>query len=344
MNSLRIPLLFVTIGIGSLWEAFAIQPATATAGTNAAQAEWTLDMSKMSVPDAPVAGKVHGQDFRPDKVQFENGILTLRQGQEFFADLEFTIFLFLRGESIAGKTFRVSNNTEFGNPHVSVAWMPKEKFGAVPNTTTFMNKYAMTLEFGPLQSGAIRGKIYLCVPDESKSFVAGTFTIAERSKTQLTQGQPIVNPRSPRKIPSTPMEETAIDTGSPVLPKVESNAGLVASLVGLALYLFFTAGYWRVNSKAGLPGWGCLVPFYNLVLWMRCGGKPGWWAVWLFVPPISLVIYVIIAYEIARNFGKGVAFTVGLVFVPPIFAAILGYGKATYDPTLLRLRRRPARG
>lgn len=347
MMSLRAAILFGMIVAGGRLESMAYQSATATvdpADKNAAQPAWTLDLSRMSVPDAPAAGKVHGQDFRPDRIQFENGILTFRQGQEFFADLEFNVFLFLtKGESIAGKSFRVNNNTEFGNPHVNVAWMPKEKFGAVPNTTTFMNKYAMILEFGPLQNGAIRGKIYLCVPDESKSFVAGTFTIAERTKTQVTQGQQIINPRSDRMIPSTPMEETSLNTGSPVFPKAEPNAGLMPSLVGLALYLFFTAGYWRVNSKAGLPGWGCLVPFYNLVLWMRCGGKPGWWAVWLFVPPISMVIYVIIAYEIARNFGKGVAFTVGLVFVPPIFAAILGFGKATYDPTLLRLRRRPAR-
>ena len=41
-----------------------------------------------------------------------------------------------------------------------------------------------------------------------------------------------------------------------------------------------------------------------------------------------------LSLEIARNFGKGVAFTVGLVFVQPIFAAILGFGKATYDSTL----------
>jgi hypothetical protein len=31
--------------------------------------------------------------------------------------------------------------------------------------------------------------------------------------------------------------------------------------------------------RAGLPGRGCPVPFYNLALWIRCGGKPGWWAV-----------------------------------------------------------------
>jgi uncharacterized protein DUF5684 len=47
------------------------------------------------------------------------------------------------------------------------------------------------------------------------------------------------------------------------------------------------------------------------------------------VSPIGLVIYGIIAYEIARNFGKGVAFTVGFIFVPPVLAAILGFGNAT---------------
>ncbi len=346
MKPLRITLLYVTIAMGSSLEAFAFQPANATAGADAGPAGWTLDVSKMSVPDVPAAGRIHGVNFKPDRIQLENGILTLRQGKEFFADLEFTIFLFLpKGESLPGKTFRVNKETEFGIPHVHVAWMPEQKLGTVPHTTTFTNKYAMILEFGPLQNGTIPGKIYLCVPDESKSFVAGTFSVAMGGQALITQARPVIHRRSDRKIPSTPLEQTVLDTSSPalptpVLPTAGPDGGLVVALAGLALYLFFTAGYWRVNSKAGLPGWGCLIPFYNLVLWMRCGGKPGWWAVWLFVPPISFVIYVIIAYEIARNFGKGVAFSVGLVFVPTVFAAILGFGKATYDPTLLRLRRK----
>jgi hypothetical protein len=39
----------------------------------------------------------------------------------------------------------------------------------------FDGGYALRLEFGALANNRIPGKIYLCTPDESKSYVAGTF-------------------------------------------------------------------------------------------------------------------------------------------------------------------------
>jgi hypothetical protein len=80
------------------------------------------------------------------------------------------------------------------------------------------------------------------------------------------------------------------------------------------------------------------------VLWMRLAGKPGWWAIWLFVPFLNLVIYTIVTFEVAKNFGKGVAYTLGLLLVPPLFYTGLGLGRAQYNATLLHLRQRAAAG
>jgi hypothetical protein len=110
----------------------------------------------------------------------------------------------------------------------------------------------------------------------------------------------------------------------------------------LAVVALGAVGFWRVYSKAGLPGWGCLVPIYNLVLLMRLAGKPGWWAVWLFVPFLNFVIYTIVTFEVAKNFGKGVAYTLGLLLCPPLFYALLGLGHAQYNATLFRLRQQAA--
>jgi hypothetical protein len=71
---------------------------------------------------------------------------------------------------------------------------------------------------------------------------------------------------------------------------------------------------------------------------MRLGGKPGWWAIWLFVPFLNFVIYTIVTLEVAKNFGKGVAYMLGLLLFPPLFYAILGLGSAQYNATLRRLR------
>jgi serine/threonine protein kinase len=116
------------------------------------------------------------------------------------------------------------------------------------------------------------------------------------------------------------------------------------SFFALAIIGVLCAAFWKVFSKAGLRGWGSLIPVYNLVLWMRLGGKPGWWAIWLVVPFVNLVIYTIVTFEVAKNFGKGVAYTLGLLLCPPLFYIFLGLGKAQYNPTLLRLRRQIAAG
>ncbi len=84
------------------------------------------------------------------------------------------------------------------------------------------------------------------------------------------------------------------------------------------------------------------MPYYNLVLLMRLAGKPGWWAIWFFVPFLNIMIYTIVTLEIAKNFGKGVAYTFCLLLVPPLFYAILGLGRAEYNATLLRLRQQAA--
>jgi len=140
---------------------------------------WTMDLAKMVIPDLPAAGAISGQDFTVQEAKLEGGILTLREGKEFFPDKSVKLFLFLKeGETLVGKTFRIAPNREFGGPqvHVHVQWKPKgdQGFG---QTEIFMDKYAVVLEFGRLKDNAIPGKIYLCLPDKSKSYVAGTFTI-----------------------------------------------------------------------------------------------------------------------------------------------------------------------
>jgi len=45
-----------------------------------------------------------------------------------------------------------------------------------PESQLYTAKYALRLEFGQESGGKLPGKLYLCLPDESKSCVAGTFT------------------------------------------------------------------------------------------------------------------------------------------------------------------------
>ncbi|MBI3462096.1 MAG: signal peptidase I [Planctomycetes bacterium] len=92
------------------------------------------------------------------------------------------------------------------------------------------------------------------------------------------------------------------------------------------------AGVWRVFTKAGKPGWGALVPIYNVVLLLEIAKRPLWWLLLLFVPVVNLIVAVIVSVDVAKHFGKGVGFGVGLAFLGFVFYPVLGFSNARYQP------------
>jgi len=107
-------------------------------------------------------------------------------------------------------------------------------------------------------------------------------------------------------------------------------ASLLFLLIFFALIIVIIAGMWKVFTKAGKPGWACIIPIYNMYVLIEIAGKPGWWLILLFIPIVSIVISIIVIAGVARNFGQGIGFTLGLIFLPFIFYPILGFGSATY--------------
>ncbi|MEZ6069589.1 MAG: DUF5684 domain-containing protein [Pirellulales bacterium] len=110
------------------------------------------------------------------------------------------------------------------------------------------------------------------------------------------------------------------------------------SILALVAGLFVVAGFWKMFEKAGKPPWGALIPIYNVILIAEIAGRPIWWAllwcVCLFIPClgwiVGAVIWFIFMWDIALRFGKSVLFAIGMYFFLPIFAIILGFGKAQY--------------
>ncbi|MBD0324805.1 MAG: signal peptidase I [Pyrinomonadaceae bacterium] len=101
-------------------------------------------------------------------------------------------------------------------------------------------------------------------------------------------------------------------------------------LLYLAVVVLVIAGFWKVFEKAGQPGWASIVPIYNVIVLLRIAGKPWWWLLLLFIPLVNFVVAIMIAIEVAGNFGKGVGFGLGLAFLGFIFYPILGFGSAQY--------------
>lgn len=136
---------------------------------------WQKDVSKVEIPKRPAAGMVRGHQFNVEKATLGGGLLSLRQGKKFFVDAEFLICTFLGEESLEGKKFHIAPSQEFGSPHIHVKDMPAD--AQVPKGEAFTEMYSMSLEFGMATKEGIPAKIFLCVPDEKKRFVAGSFLI-----------------------------------------------------------------------------------------------------------------------------------------------------------------------
>jgi Family of unknown function (DUF5684) len=113
----------------------------------------------------------------------------------------------------------------------------------------------------------------------------------------------------------------------------ESNGAGVAfsGVLGLAVVIVVIAGLWKTFEKAGKPGWGAIIPIYNIILLLEIAGRPLWWFFLMLIPFVNVVVAIIVAIDVARNFGKGAGFGLGLALLSFIFYPILGFGDAQYQ-------------
>lgn len=124
--------------------------------------------------------------------------------------------------------------------------------------------------------------------------------------------------------------------------------------LGIALVwcIVWVIAMWQVFTKAGEAGWKAIIPFYNTyilykiswntsIFWMMFGcGVVG--AVlgqidnglFLFFAAIASfaasIINLLQIHRLSRSFGHGIGFTLGLIFLNPIFILILGFGTSEY--------------
>lgn len=148
---------------------------------------------------------------------------------------------------------------------------------------------------------------------------------------------------------------------------LDSNELLLAGLyaIGFILAVFSIIAYWIIYKKAGEKGWKCLIPFYNDYILYKFAWKTKYFFILLpftliyladnfihrffldllfgnnlMIEVLSillaicilafLVINIIKKVKLAKAFGRGVPFALGLIFVEPIFVMILAFGKSKY--------------
>jgi len=104
----------------------------------------------------------------------------------------------------------------------------------------------------------------------------------------------------------------------------------VIIIIYLAIIVFEIAAMWKIFVKAGKPGWAAIIPIYNFIVLLEIVGKPLWWIVLFLIPFVNFIFLIWTLNLLSLSFGKDTGFTLGLIFLSPIFIPILGFGKAEY--------------
>jgi hypothetical protein len=128
----------------------------------------------------------------------------------------------------------------------------------------------------------------------------------------------------------------------PMLLAQDGDAGAAGAAGGLFCMCFFwliilaatiagLAGFWKIFEKAGKPGWAAIIPFYNLFVLTQISGKEILWFILALIPCVQWVALPMICMDVAKNFGKDPMYGLGLCFLAPIFAPMLGFSDAKFQ-------------
>ncbi len=127
-------------------------------------------------------------------------------------------------------------------------------------------------------------------------------------------------------------------------------------VVGLVLFVLRVIAYWRLFVKAGEPGWISIIPFYHrFVLYKLTWNTKMFWvelgltamicvlgqtvnensnAIFVIATFVAIIAVLVVGIKedinLAKSYGKGTAFAMGLIFLNQIFELILGLGNSKY--------------
>lgn len=115
---------------------------------------------------------------------------------------------------------------------------------------------------------------------------------------------------------------------------------VVYGIICCAIGVLGIIAMWKIFTKAGKPGWAAIVPVYNMVvLYQIVGLNPLLLLILIgaIIPFVNFlvmiaffVLNIISSIRLAKVFGKGTGFAVGLIFLPFIFQLILAFDKSEY--------------
>ncbi|WP_462392071.1 DUF5684 domain-containing protein [Clostridium cadaveris] len=88
---------------------------------------------------------------------------------------------------------------------------------------------------------------------------------------------------------------------------------------------------WKIFEKAGQDGWKSIIPIYNTIILLKICGLSPFLVILSFIPYVTFILSIILWYNLSKAFGKGIGFTLGLIFLDVIFLFILAFGSNEYN-------------
>jgi hypothetical protein len=141
---------------------------------------------------------------------------------------------------------------------------------------------------------------------------------------------------APPATEAPPVRENLPVAQPPVLPERMPSAlspgiGSANGIIMLLLAIVMIVSLCKVFEKAGEAWWKAIIPIYNFFVLVSIAGKPMWWGFLMLIPIVNIPVVFIIHIALARRFGQGVAFGLGLVLVGFVFFPLLAFGKYEYS-------------
>ena len=116
-----------------------------------------------------------------------------------------------------------------------------------------------------------------------------------------------------------------------------TGAGLFAGFFGFFFILCIIAwvvltivAEWKIFKKAGKDGWKALIPVYNAYTLLQILNMEPMLCFLTLLPGANFMLAIVMNVKLAKSFGKGTGFAIGLILLEPIFEMILAFGDAKY--------------
>lgn len=171
-----LPLLVFLTGLGALsgglWQLWLAQPEQLE---RLVRGQWS-DYPVVAGQDQ-LQGSLQGQSFVPDRVRFQQGVLSLPQGQDFIASKEVRLDLSAYGAALLDEQFTLDIlPTDRGElPMIEVLW--RDAATGQPQARRIVHGYTLRLEL-QRQAEELKGQLYLSLPSQLATMLNGSFTVA----------------------------------------------------------------------------------------------------------------------------------------------------------------------